>query len=96
MFCPSSGAELEPDSRSAHMMVCEYCESVVVHDEKAARADPEKSIAIAVETRYLTGSILPGLFRFPADIDRAGMPVIRLNDPVVSSLSRHGYHKYLN
>ncbi len=60
------------------------------------RADPGKSIAITVETRYLTDDILPGLFRFPADMDRVETPVSRLNDPVVCSLYRRGYHKYLD
>ncbi|MBU0638039.1 MAG: DUF4178 domain-containing protein [Planctomycetes bacterium] len=37
MFCPSCGGEIEADRRFAQLVVCKYCESAVVLDEKAAR-----------------------------------------------------------
>lgn len=37
MNCPSCGAEIAVEARHAHLVVCEYCASAVVLDEKAAR-----------------------------------------------------------
>ncbi len=37
MYCPSCGAPVEADQRFAHLVVCPYCHSSFVLDEKAAR-----------------------------------------------------------
>ncbi|NOX59051.1 MAG: DUF4178 domain-containing protein [Planctomycetes bacterium] len=37
MNCPSCGAEITADRRYAHLVVCDYCQSAVILDEKAAR-----------------------------------------------------------
>lgn len=37
MFCPSCGGQIDADTRFARLVVCGYCDSAVVLDEKAAR-----------------------------------------------------------
>ncbi len=37
MNCPSCGGEIAADRRFAHLVVCDYCQSAVILDEKAAR-----------------------------------------------------------
>lgn len=48
------------------------------------------------DARYLNNDILPGLFKFPSDMKRIPSPVSSLNDPVVVTLYRDGYHKYFD
>lgn len=36
MHCPSCGASIDADRQFAHMVVCEYCHSSIILDEKAA------------------------------------------------------------
>lgn len=44
MHCPSCGAELQPDTRLAHLVVCEFCDSAIVLDEKAARVSGKMAV----------------------------------------------------
>ena len=37
MNCPSCGAELDMGSRFAHLVVCQFCDSALIKDEKALR-----------------------------------------------------------
>lgn len=46
--------------------------------------------------RYLNNEILPGLFKFPTDMARIPSPVSSLNNPVVVTLYRDGYHQYFD
>ena len=48
------------------------------------------------EARFLNDQILPGLFDFPSDMARIEAPVSSLNDPVVVTLYRDGYHQYFD
>ena len=48
------------------------------------------------EARFLNDQILPGLFNFPSDMARIEAPVSSLNDPVVVTLYRDGYHQYFD
>jgi spermidine synthase len=62
-----------------------------------AAHDPPRidRLKLDVPTRYLTQSLLPGLFTFPGDMAEVDTPVSRLNDPAVARLYRQGYHEYL-
>ena len=48
------------------------------------------------EARFLNDQILAGLFDFPSDMARIEAPVSSLNDPVVVTLYRDGYHQYFD
>jgi len=50
----------------------------------------------APRARYLNNDILPGLFKFPSDMARVPSPVSSLNNPVVVTLYRDGYHQYFD
>ncbi len=66
MICPSCGAELEPDSRFAHMVVCAYCESAVVLDEKAARVSGKMAVLARTPGPFFvggTGKLMDRAFR---------------------------------
>ena len=47
MFCPSCGAEIEADRRFAKLVVCRFCESAVLLDERAARVAGKMSLLAA-------------------------------------------------
>jgi DNA-directed RNA polymerase subunit RPC12/RpoP len=44
MNCPSCGAEIDADQRYAHLAVCDYCQSAIVLDEKAARVSGKMAV----------------------------------------------------
>jgi len=48
------------------------------------------------QARYLNDQIIPGLFKFPVDMARIPSPISSLNNPVVVTLYRDGYHKYFD
>lgn len=46
MQCPSCGGDIQADERFAHMVVCRYCDSAVVLDEKAARVSGKMAVLV--------------------------------------------------
>ncbi len=57
MHCPSCGAQIEADTRFAHLVVCEYCDSAIVVDEKAARISGKMAVlAQSSGPLYVTGN----------------------------------------
>lgn len=66
MFCPSCGAEVEADTSLAHLVVCEYCESAIVVDEKAARISGKMAVLAQTPSPFFvggTGQLLDRNFR---------------------------------
>jgi hypothetical protein len=66
MFCPSCGAEVEADTRFAHLVVCDYCESAIVVDEKAARISGKMAALAQTPSPFFvggTGRVLDRDFR---------------------------------
>ena len=55
MFCPSCGAEVEVDNRFAHLVVCEYCDSAIVLDEKAARISGKMAVITQTPSPFYVG-----------------------------------------
>ncbi len=62
-----------------------------------ARATPftPEDIQLSSPGKYLTNSLLPSLFVFPADMAEVPTEVSQLDNPRVVHLYRRGYHKYL-
>lgn len=91
-FDPSGpGADYEVDPYQTIVPTFGTWGFVVVTPPGRDPADAE----LTVNTRYLTGEVLPGLFEFPPDMGEIETPVSRLNDSALSQLYRQGYHKYL-
>ncbi|MCB9852346.1 MAG: DUF4178 domain-containing protein [Phycisphaerales bacterium] len=66
MFCPSCGAEIEADRRFAKLVVCRYCESAVLLDEKAARAAGKMAVLAQTPSPLFvggTGTLMERRFR---------------------------------
>ncbi|HRW51441.1 MAG TPA: DUF4178 domain-containing protein [Phycisphaerae bacterium] len=55
MFCPSCGAEIEADRRFAKLVVCQYCESAVLLDEKAARVAGKMAVLAQTPSPLFVG-----------------------------------------
>lgn len=55
MFCPSCGAEIEADRRFAKLVVCRYCESAVLLDEKAARVAGKMAVLAQTPSPFYVG-----------------------------------------
>ncbi len=55
MFCPSCGAEIEADRRFAKLVVCQYCESAVLLDEKAARVAGKMAVLAQTPSPFFVG-----------------------------------------
>lgn len=55
MFCPSCGAEIEADRRFAKLVVCGFCESAVILDEKAARIAGKMSVLALTPSPLFVG-----------------------------------------
>lgn len=63
----------------------------------AGRQDIEPSrLKARAGARYLNDDILASLFKFPNDMSRIESPISSLNNPVVVTLYRDGYHKYFD
>ncbi len=56
MFCPSCGGEIPADQRFARMTVCEYCESAVILDEKAARVAGKMAVLAQTPSDLFVGA----------------------------------------
>lgn len=66
MFCPSCGGQIEADRRFAKLVVCQYCESAVLLDEKAARVAGKMAVLAQTPSDLFvggTGKLLDRNFR---------------------------------
>jgi len=55
MFCPSCGGQIEADRRFAKLVVCQYCESAVLLDEKAARVAGKMAVLAQTPSDLFVG-----------------------------------------
>lgn len=55
MFCPSCGAEIAADRRFAKLVVCQFCESAVLLDEKAARVAGKMAVLAQTPSPFFVG-----------------------------------------
>ncbi len=56
MNCPSCGAGLEVDNRFARLVVCAYCNSSIVLDEKAARLTGKMAVLDPTPSPFFVGA----------------------------------------
>jgi DNA-directed RNA polymerase subunit RPC12/RpoP len=55
VLCPSCGGELAADSRYARLVVCGYCDSAIVLDEKTARVAGKMAVLAQTPTPLFVG-----------------------------------------
>jgi len=54
------------------------------------------ALRLEVPTRFLTAETLPGLFMFPADLQRRAVEINRLDQPVITTYYENGWRQYNN
>ena len=55
MNCPSCGAELDMGSRFAHLVVCQFCDSALIKDEKVLRIAGKMAVLAQTPSLLYTG-----------------------------------------